>query len=49
MSVAITISGIRIVIVLNEKQSFSLFLDCCSDNFTENEVAHEELNTGPTT
>jgi hypothetical protein len=35
--------------VLNEKQSFSHFLDCCSDNITENEVAQEELNTGPTT
>jgi hypothetical protein len=35
--------------VLNEKQSFSHFLDCCSDNITENEVAQEELNTGTTT
>jgi hypothetical protein len=24
-------------------------LDSCSDNFTENEVEQEELNTGPTT
>jgi hypothetical protein len=35
--------------VLDEKVSFSYFLDCCSDNLTENEVAQEELNTGPTT
>jgi hypothetical protein len=49
MSVAIANRCTRVVDVLNEKQSFSHFLDCCSDNFTENEVAHEELNTGPTT
>jgi hypothetical protein len=35
--------------VLNEKQSFSHFLNYCSDNSTENEVEQEELNTGPTT
>jgi hypothetical protein len=34
---------------LNEKQSLSHFFNCCSDNITENEVAQEELNTGPTT
>jgi hypothetical protein len=38
--------GRRVVDVLNEKQLFSHFLDFCSDNFTENEVAQEELNTG---
>jgi hypothetical protein len=46
---AIAKSCTRIGTVLDEKQSFSHFLDCCSDNFTENEVAQEELNTGPTT
>jgi hypothetical protein len=35
--------------VLNEKQSFSHFLNCCSNNITENEVAQEQQNTGPTT
>jgi hypothetical protein len=48
-AVAIAKSCTRIVDVLNEKQSFSHFLDSCSDNFSENEVEEEELNTGPTT
>jgi hypothetical protein len=48
-AVAIAKSGTRIGAVPIEKQSFSHFLNCCSDNFTENEVAQEELNTGPTT
>jgi hypothetical protein len=39
----------RIGAVLNEKQSFSHFLDYCSDKSTEDEVEDEELNTGPTT
>jgi hypothetical protein len=39
----------RIGAVLDEKLSFSHVLDCYSDNFTKNEVAQEELNTGPTT
>jgi hypothetical protein len=47
--VATAKSGARIGAVPIDKQSLSHFLDCCSDNFTENEVAQEELNTGPTT
>jgi hypothetical protein len=39
----------RIRAVLNEKQSISHFLHSCCDNFTENEVEQEELNTSPTT
>jgi hypothetical protein len=39
----------RIGAVLNEKQSFSHFLDYNSDNATENEVEQDELNTDPTT
>jgi hypothetical protein len=48
MAVAIAKSCNRIGAVLNEKQSFSHFLDNCSDNSTENEVEQEELNTDPT-
>jgi hypothetical protein len=47
--VAIAESCTRIGAVLSEKQSFSHFLDSCSDNPTENEVEQEELNTDPTT
>jgi hypothetical protein len=39
----------RIGAVLSQKQSFSHFLDSCSDKSTENEVEQGELNTGPTT
>jgi hypothetical protein len=49
MSVAFARRGIRVEDVLNEKLSFSHVLDCCSDDFTKNEVAQEELNNGPTT
>jgi hypothetical protein len=48
MLVAIAKSRTRIGAVLNEKQSFSHFLDNCSDNSTKNEVEQEELNTDPT-
>jgi hypothetical protein len=49
MAVAIAKSCTHIGAVLNEKQSFSHFLDTGSDNSTENEVEQKELNTGPTT
>jgi hypothetical protein len=48
-AVAIATRCTHIGAVLTEKQSFSHFLDSCSDNLTENEVEQEELNTGPTT
>jgi hypothetical protein len=48
-AVAIAKNSTRIGAVLNEKQSFSHFLDSCSDNSTENEVEQDELNTDPTT
>jgi hypothetical protein len=48
-AVAIAKKCTRIGAVLNKKESFSHFLDSCSDNSTENEVEQEELNTDPTT
>jgi hypothetical protein len=48
-AVAIAKRCTRIGAVLNEKQSFSHFLDNCSENSTENEVEQQELNTDPTT
>jgi hypothetical protein len=47
--VVIAKSCTRIVDVLIGKQSFSHFSDFFNDNFTENEVEEEELNTGRTT
>jgi hypothetical protein len=41
--VAIAKSYTQIRAVLNEKQSFSHFVDFCSDKSTENEVEQEEL------
>jgi hypothetical protein len=35
--------------ILNEKQSLSHFLNCCSNNITENEEAQEEQNNVPAT
>jgi hypothetical protein len=48
-AVAIAKSCTRIGAVQSEQQSFSHFLDYCSDKSTENEVEQGELNTGPTT